>query len=304
MTEKVPNIAGFRFTKVKPIQKGMSGDRKFYLEDGKGKRYLLRLSESSESERKKAEFDFLEKLSGKGFPVPQPVAFGYGEQDCVYSLLSWIDGEEAEKVLPLLPRRQQYRFGLEAGKILKGIHDEFPVASSENWQTRYFAVMEERLNAYRAEGVPFEGSELVLKYLEDKKELLSLRLQTRHHGDYHMGNLIIGGNGTLSVIDWHTVDFENYGDPWYEFNRIGVENPAFATGQIDGYFENDVPAEFWKLLAYYLAGSAVTSIVWAKYFAPDKLREILELNENVVRWFRGMNDLVPVWYDKRLRDIN
>lgn len=298
MKDIVPQIEGYRFTKIKQIKKGMSGDCKFCLQDGKGERYLLRLSDSSEYERKQFEFEFLQRLSEKDFPVPKPVSFGV-DRECVFTLLSWVEGEEAEKVLPKLSFTEQYRFGVEAGKILKGIHNEFPVASNENWQKRYFAVMEERLNAYRAEGIPFKGSEIVLKYLDEKKGLLAERPQTRHHGDYHMGNLIIGKSGTLSVIDWHTVDFENYGDPWYEFNRIGVENPAFATGQIDGYFGDCVPEAFWELLAYYLAGSAITSIVWAKYFAPERLNEILALNESVVQWFHGMQEFVPVWYGKK-----
>ena len=75
-----------------------------------------------------------------------------------------------------------------------------------------------------------------------------------------MGNLIIN-EGKLWGIDWHTVDFDNIRDSWYEFNRIGIEYPMFAKGQIDGYFENQVPEEFWKLFSLYFATSAITSIV-------------------------------------------
>lgn len=301
MNDVVPQIAGFRFTKIKQIKKGMSGDRKFYLQDDNGESYLLRLSDRSELIRKQAEYDFLRQVSEKGLPVPKPFAFGDDNRKSVYTLLSWVEGEEAEKILPKLSRNEQYRFGVEAGTILRKLHNDFPVVSDENWQKRYFAVMDERLEAYRSEGIPFEGSELVLKYLNEKTGLLADRPQTRHHGDYHMGNLIIGKDEKLSVIDWYTVDFENYGDPWYEFNRVGVENPAFASGQIDGYFSDRIPREFWELLAFYLAGSAITSIVWAKYFAPGKLQEILRLNEDVVEWFHGMKNPVPVWYDETLK---
>lgn len=303
MNERIPKITGLNFTEIKPITKGMSGDRKFSLTDENGNRYLLRLSEKAEYARKKNEYSFLQTLSQQALPVSKPIAFGFDAgENCVYTLLSWVDGREAEKALPALSPAEQYAYGVKAGNILKNIHSVAPVQHAENWQTRYFSVMRERLQAYRTEGLPFEGSEAVLKYLDDKSALLADRPQTRHHGDYHMGNLIIGKDGTLSVIDWHTVDFENYGDPWYEFNRIGVEIPAFATGQIDGYFNGDVPQSFWELLAYYLAGSAITSIVWAKYFAPDKLQEILRLNENVVQWFHGMKDPIPTWYDKTLRN--
>jgi aminoglycoside phosphotransferase (APT) family kinase protein len=48
----------------------------------------------------------------------------------------------------------------------------------------------------------------------------------------------------------------------------------------------------------YVAASAITSIVWAKYFAPDELQSKIELNEYVLRWFDGMKNPVPAWYLK------
>lgn len=104
----------------------------------------------------------------------------------------------------------------------------------------------------------------------------------------------------LEWIDGNSVDFNNYfGDPWYDFNRIGIEYPAFALGQIDGYFDNEPPEDFWKLLAYYHSASAITSIVWAKYFAPDEMDSIIQLNKDIVLSYDGMNNLIPAWYQSR-----
>jgi len=54
----------------------------------------------------------------------------------------------------------------------------------------------------------------------------------------------------------------------------------------------------YTLLSYYLAASAITSIVWAKYFAPERLRAILQLNINILKWFDNMKELVPTWYNQ------
>ena len=52
----------------------------------------------------------------------------------------------------------------------------------------------------------------------------------------------------------------SFGDPWEEFNRIvwsaQVSTP-FASGMIDGYFDNEVPDLFWKLLALYITTNIV-----------------------------------------------
>ena len=292
-------IPGYSFTKMRLITKGLSGDKKFYLETEDRQRFLARISECLECERKKTAYELLMKVSKIRIPAPTPVGFGYCEDKSkIYTLLSWVDGEDAQRVLPRFSQEKQYRLGMEAGRILRELHDNSLMECNEDWQFRYFSVIEPRLEAYRKEGIPFEGSDQILDYLKTNKHLLANRPQTLHHGDFHLGNMVIDKNARLSVIDWGTADFENIGDPWYEFNRIGVENPAFATGQIDGYFENDIPDMFWRLLAFYLAGSAITSIVWAKYFAPDCMEEIIKLNTDIVRWYDGMKNRIPAWYIK------
>ena len=50
------------------------------------------------------------------------------------------------------------------------------------------------------------------------------------------------------------------------------------------------------MLALYLSVSAITSIVWAKYFAPDQLDRVMELNRDVLKWYDGMKRVVPSWY--------
>lgn len=50
------------------------------------------------------------------------------------------------------------------------------------------------------------------------------------------------------------------------------------------------------MLALYLSVSAITAIVWAKYFAQDQLERVLELNRNVVSWYDKMNQEIPSWY--------
>lgn len=238
-----------------------------------------------------------------GIPMPVPVDFGYCENKSeIYTLLTWAEGEDAEKVLSGLTREKQYCLGVSAGRILRRLHDNSERKCGEDWKTRYFSAIEPRLQAFQKENISFDGSTQILNYMEENKHLLENRPQTLHHGDFHLGNIVIGKKGQLNVIDWDMADFENIGDPWYEFNRIGTREPVFATGQIDGYFENKIPDEFWKLFTFYIAVSAITSIVWAKYVAPECMDEIMELNRNIVHWHDKMRNPIPGWYDKGLKN--
>lgn len=286
------------FSKIKEIEKGMSGDRKYFIETTEGKKLLLRITEASNYETKKKDFDFLININKAHLPVPKAIDFGMCEEGkSVYMLLEWIEGDEAEKVVPNMVKEKQYSMGVKSGQILRGIHENSILNDVEkDWYDRYFDVIQPRIEAYKNEGIPFEGSEDILAFIEGNKHLLHDRRQCNIHGDFHLGNLIINDKEEIFVIDWQTVDFEGSGDPWVDFINIGIEHPAFATGQIDGYFNQHVPEEFWRMLALYLSTSAITSIVWAKYFAPDRLNSILELNKNVLAWYDKMKNVIPSWY--------
>ena len=161
--KNMPNIPGYCFTKCIPITKGLSGDRKYYLETEDGKRFLARIAKKSEYERKQSVYRLLEEAAKMGEFVPEPVAFGYcGNGDEIYTLLTWVEGEEAGTLLPKLSLREQYCYGMEAGKILRKFHDNSRREDREDWQSRYFSVIEPRLAAYCKEGIPFEGSDAVL----------------------------------------------------------------------------------------------------------------------------------------------
>lgn len=285
------------FEKIEPINKGMSGDKKYYIETTDGEHLLLRLANFSEYNQKKIEYEVIKNMINLDVPMPFPVDFGIcNESKSVYTLLSWIEGNEVETTLSTLTEKEQYKLGIKSGETLRKIHNMPAPQGIDDWSVRYSSVINERLDVFRSEGVPFEGDKVILDYIETNKSLLENRPQCYHHGDYHMGNMIQSKDGSLFVIDWHTVDFNNYGDPWYEFNRLGIDFPAFASGQIDGYFNHKPPEEFWRLFAYYLSTSAITSIVWSKHFAPERLHSILNLNRDILHWFDAMRNVVPIWY--------
>lgn len=301
--KNISHIKGHEtFVSMEPILQGMSGDQKYRIQTADDRRLLLRVADICEQERKKAEFMAAKQMAASGVPMPQPLDFGVcNDGKSVFTLLTWIDGDEVEKRLPAMPHAAQYDLGVQSGQILQQIHSVPFRADAPEWSVRYFSVIDARLEAFCREGVKFDGHDLILAYLQNNRHLLKDAPQCRHHGDYHTGNMVLDTSGQLHIIDWHFVDFDNYGDPWYEFNRIGGAFPAFASGQIDGYFEGGQPPEkFWKVFAYYLSASAITSIVWAKYFAPGELDAILRLNRQMLCWFDSMNDPVPTWYAGKL----
>lgn len=286
-----------RFKYCEKVTRGMSADEKYKVTTADGRVLLLRVSKVEEQKEKEDDFHRMKELYKNGVPVPCPIEFGVTEDDkYVYSLTAWIEGPMVESVLGEKTSEEQYALGLRSGEILKKVHDLSSINMEENWYQRYLDVIRPRIDAFRNEGIPFDGDKEVLDFFEKNIALLKVRPQAMLHGDYHMGNMILSNGKDIVVIDWEKVDFDSIGDPWYEFNRIGTEYPEFAKGQIDGYFNGNPPEQFWKLFALYLSVSAITSIVWAKYFAKEELENIMALNRDVIRWFDHMKNPVPLWY--------
>lgn len=286
------------YIKVMSVDKGLSPNKKYYIETDAGEKLFLRISEISEYDRKKAIYEAMEKIAAIGVPMNRPVEFGVCDDGkSVYSLTTWCGAQALEAIISDFPETEQYALGVEAGRILRKIHSVPAPEGLDDWHTRYFGTIDERLEAYKHCGHSFEGGEAILGYIENYGHLLKSRPQSCLHGDYHMGNLMLDEDGSISVIDWDVADFYSYGDPWLDFFQLpATKSPHFATGQVNGYFDGEVPVEFWRLSALYIAQGALSAIPWSLQFGQEMTDEILELCRNVMYWYDGMRSPMPRWY--------
>lgn len=283
------------FVAMEPINKGWSGDKKYCATDVNGTRYLLRVSDIARYDAKQSEFYMMKKVASLGVPMCQPIEFGICEEG-VYSVQSWIDGENAELVISGCSDAEQYVFGLEAGRILRRIHSIPAPADQENWEIRFNRKMNDKIRKYSGCPVKYENGQAFIDYINGNRHLLKNRPQVYQHGDYHIGNMMIDRNGQLQIIDF---DRNDYGDPWEEFNRIvwcAQKAPLFAAGMVNGYFDNNVPMEFWRLLALYISSNTLSSVYWAIPFGKGEVENILNQGKDILFWYDNMRKFVPTWY--------
>ncbi len=284
-----------KFIAKEPINKGWSKDKKYCVTDENGNRYLLRVSDIEEYDTKKSEFDMMKQVAALGVPMCKPLEFGTCE-DGVYSIQSWIDGEDAEEVISRYSDTEQYVLGVEAGRILRKIHSIPAPTTQENWESRFNRKMDYKIQRYNEWPYKYDNGQAFIDYIEANRHLLHGRPQTYQHGDYHIGNMMIGIDGKLYIIDFNRNDF---GDPWEEFNRIvwcAGKAPLFASGMVNGYFENAVPLEFWKLLALYISSNTLSSLYWAIPFGEGEIATMRNQAKEVLEWYEGMKKPIPSWY--------
>lgn len=282
---------------VVPVSKGWSKDKKYLIETDTDELLLLRLSDIGQFDAKKKEFDIIKKYAEIGIKMSEPIEFGVcNDGKNAYMLLTWIEGQDLETVLPKLSEERQYRLGRQAGEILKKIHsiplDEKDIPTETKQAKKLL-----QLSRYEGSNVRIDGDEVAVKYVKENIDNIRNENPVYMHGDYHPGNLIYMHDGTIGVIDFNRW---GVGDPYEEFYKLesfGVENSIpYCIGQIDAYFNDDIPHQFWTALAIYVAHASLYSIMWAEKFGQKDIDGMIKRCRMAFEDYNDFKTVIPKWY--------
>lgn len=277
------------------ITKGYSPEKKYKLVDDKA--YFLKVSPLSFTERKQLELKYLSDLSSKTLKRAQLLDVAF-EKNHILSLYDWIDGEDFRDVADRLTSQELYQYGVQAGLMLKIIHDIPIDEKPSDWASHFKAKIDRKIEAFNQVKELFPDGDVFIDFIMNNKHLLDNRPQRLCHGDYHVGNLMIeNGSKELVIIDFGSLEI---GDPIEEFNRMiwnAQLSEEFATGVIHGYFKGrQIPENFWGLMALYMATDVIGSIPWAVPFGDEQVRTMLTRAETVVAWYQNFDKTIPSFY--------
>lgn len=279
------------------VSKGWSSDKKYLIKTMSGELLLLRISDIEQYDTKKKEYDIITKYSKLGIKMSMPVEFGIcNEGKNVYMLLTWLEGRDLEEILPGLPKEKQYQLGRKAGEILKKIHsipvDEEDIPTETKKPKKMW-----QLARYENSKVRIPDDEIAIKYVKENIEQIWKKQPVYLHGDFHPGNLIYMNDGDIGVIDFNRWEI---GDPYEEFYKLqsfGIENSIpYCVGQIDAYFEDNVPEEFWIVNAVYVAHASLYSIKWAEKFGQGEIDGMIKRCKMAFADYDNFRTYIPKWY--------
>lgn len=192
----IPNYE--TFTKVELIHKGWSSDKKYYVETGNGEKLLLRVSDISNYDDKKHEFDIMKRITAAGINMSQPIDFGICDDGkSVYQLMTWCEGEEAKELLPSLSEQEQYEFGWKAGQMLLKMQSVESCPPSPEWAEIYRAKVKEYIKNYKNCGETLAGAELLFPFLDKHSSCLENRPMCLLHADFQSDNMVISSKKEL-----------------------------------------------------------------------------------------------------------
>ena len=284
------------------VSKGWSSDKKYRIRTIDGELLLLRISDIEQYEAKKKEYDMITKYSKLGISMSMPRKFGIcnGGKN-VYMLLSWIEGSDLEEILPILSEKEQYLLGREAGKILKKIHSipvevaGIPINTKK--EKKLF-----QLSRYEDSQVRISDDEIAIKFVKDNIDLIWKENPVYMHGDFHPGNLIYRADGSIGVIDFNRWEV---GDPYEEFYKLesfGIEvSIPYCIGQIDAYFDDDIPDDFWITNTVYVAQASLFSIKWAEKFGQEEMDGMVKRARISFENYDDFRLNIPKWYTNEYR---
>lgn len=298
-------IPGFDdWTEITTITKGRSSDKKFKVKTSSNQYFIVRLSDKSHYALKKIEFDAVKKLTISHLNITHPINFGLtSSKEHVFMIYTWVEGDDAQEIIPTMDSSLQYAYGREAGWMLREIHSINAPSDQEPWEPKFRRKVENRLQMYKEGNTRLNHEARVIEFLYDNLYLLKNRPQTLQHGDYHLGNMVVspsrnkGSKYSLGLIDFNRL---SYGDPLEEFERwvFTVKSSIpFMNGQIHSYFGDKVPEVFFRLMAVYTAYSIIGSIPWAEPFGIKEVENMLELANSVINMYDGFRSFVPKWYE-------
>lgn len=283
-----------------PVCEGLSKDRKykvhFYGYDGA---YLLRLFDEVSSAVRQAEFDALHRMQAMTVHCSRPIALGRWEaEDLFFLLVSYIEGTDAARILPHSTKPQQLRIGMQAGEELSRISCYTAPEGMEAWVERYRRKFERNQAFLKAQGVWCRGAETASEKIRTDIGLAEGRPETFLHGSFQPANLIVCAGRLAGVIGFERF---GWGDPVYEFARLGLQSRAastlFCTGQILGYHGGQEPdSVFWRLYALYAASGAISLLAEALEHRGETLEPVIEMVDRLVLDHNEFASDRPSWF--------
>jgi aminoglycoside phosphotransferase (APT) family kinase protein len=175
-----------------------------------------------------------------GVPAPELIATDHGDEGSAFMVLEAIDGETIARKLQRDDEFAHARTVLTAqlGSALAAVHSMQPVEGLEPVDpiAYYTEVLDSAIAA--GTGSPQPMLELVRRWLIDHRPPPVEPVVV--HGDFRLGNLIVGHDGLRAVIDW---ELAHLGDPMEDLGwlcvkawRFGQRPPVAGLGEYDELF--------------------------------------------------------------------
>ena len=210
------------------------------------------------------------------------------------NLYVWLDGENLRSFLHNKTEISCYEYGIKSSKLLKKLHEvnvsnvvaRFNV---DNYITDILAIL-------RSNECILKYKNLWLDLIVENADILKIKKKDSIiHFDFKPKNIMVS-NDKLLLIDF---DSFSIGNPWFDFYDKGLaiykERQAFNKGVIDGYFNNNIPNDFWMFLKIISICTMIQMSAWSI----NKMKQdyIFSIEKHLLKSYSDDSNNIPKWYE-------
>ncbi len=285
-------------TEVNEIKKGYSFDLKYKIKINDTYK-LLKVYDKKIKTQVLDKLDKMKILYQNGIKCPN--VYQYGEyKDYCFSIVDYIEGHDADEVLPHLDLSKQYQIGFVAGGDLRKINQidiKQPIIDEHKTKDQFNQCIKKYHQLNLDDKLPHE--EEIIEYVYNNMHLAHKRLKVFAHYDFHARNIIIKDDQYAGIIDFNRCRIT---DPYNEFNKLElfstVISQPFSKGVVDGYFNHQIPDDFWPYRAFTMAKNIFYHILWTYELFPQEKENAYQTIKHVLYQYDNFRRTVPRWYEE------
>ena len=203
-----------------------------------GEPLILQRQRAGDTRDMEVEASVLRAAAAAGVPVPRLLASGRFDHGARYMIQSWVDGETIARKILRDDAFADARVSLvgQFASALAAVHsipiDDVPGLPTTDQVAQYRQSLDD-LNGQLEQSHP--AFELAFRWLEANRPTSARR--TVVHGDFRLGNVMVGPEGLRAVLDW---ELAHIGDPMEDLGwlcvrawRFGSELPVAGVGRYE-----------------------------------------------------------------------
>lgn len=247
-----------KYKTIATIKRGMSKDIKKIV-NMNGETFLLR--KVVYSVEKLNHYKLLSLIKEEDINMSK-LRYLYYDSYYIYAFFDYINGIVLEDCIRELSKKSAYNYGIQAGHILRQIHDNKILNNKLKSKTSNMKCVDIVIKNYRKINIKSSNTDAIFNMILHDISNTNINFDDYCYlnADFHYGNFILN-KGKLFVVD---LEKHEIGNRYRDFTFIYTydENRTFALGIIDGYFDNNVSTDFWIQFKFFSALYLLQYYMW------------------------------------------
>lgn len=210
------------------------------------------------------------------------------------NIYDWVDGENLRSFLHNKTEISCYEYGIKSSELLKNLHNV--TISNAISRLNVDNYIDKILVILHSDECMLNYKNLWLELVVENTDVLKRKTKdSLIHLDFKPKNIMLS-NSNLLLIDF---DSFSIGNPWFDFYDKGLaiykERQAFNKGVIDGYFNNNIPNEFWRFLKIISICTMIQMSSWS--LNRNNKDYIFSVEEHLLKTYSDALNNIPKWYE-------